>query len=61
MMGNDMDPIRKSPPYAQSETYIASPTNPNALTMSNPFPSSQLSTSVFGYPSISPDFRDAYI
>ena len=52
---------RKAPPFQYGESYDASPTDPNALTMTDPYPASQISSAVFSVPSIDPGFREAYI
>jgi len=61
MLGNDLDPTRKGYPFDKPETYSSTPGNPNALTLSNPFPASQSSTTIYNAPGVDPRFRDAYI
>jgi carboxypeptidase family protein len=60
-VGNNLSSVRTGPPFRQPETFDAG-TSPNALTLSNPFPSARLNASpIFDAPSIDPNFRDAYI
>ena len=61
-IGNNLEPAGKAPPFRIPETYNASPTDPNALTFSNPFPfDEQGASAIYDAPSIDPGFRDAYI
>ena len=60
-IGMNLEFTRKAPPFQYTETYDASPTDPNALTMTDPYPEDQLSSAVFSVGSVNPGFRDAYI
>jgi hypothetical protein len=60
-VGNNLSSVRSGPPFQQPETFDAG-SSPNALTLSNPFPSARLSASqIFDAPSIDPNFRNAYV
>ena len=60
-IGNNLEPAGKAPPFKRPETYNASPTDPGALTLSNPFPFTQQgAATIYNAPSIDPGFRDAY-
>lgn len=61
IVGNNLFFVRTGPPFQKPETFNAG-TTPGDLTLSDPFPTSRLSTSaVFDSPAIDPNFRDAYI
>jgi hypothetical protein len=61
-IGNNLEPAGKAPPFRIPEIYDASPTDPTALTLSNPFPFvEQGASAIYSAPSIDPGFRDAYV
>jgi len=61
VIGNDLFFVRNGPPFQKPESFDRG-TFSNELTLSDPFPSSRLtSPQIFDAPSIHPHFRDAYI